>query len=313
MLSTEANVVPFGKYRGQPVEALLADQNYVTWIMGQPGIVQMLQAKHPTLFNIITIGAPQSDDTPEHNRIQARFTDRAFQLAFIEAATGETPMRLAERFAEEANAEAATLLKQAHESAVAAVKSVKGDIEILRNPHPPRDDGYNFMYIRRANDAAKIGAPELERRLSEAERVVDEMLAYRHSKFSVIPPTIRPTFECGYDVDLEIEWEAETYERKSFEGPMIWPPKIVRAIRMRRFRSSCAEYPSLAVEIKPQMGDDFPSVLRQMRTNKARYLLVGTFDAEGATLEQVRVMFGGLRIVLLSEVEAILKRDVALA
>ena len=51
------------------------------------------------------------------------------------------------------------------------------------------------------------------------------------------------------------------------------------------------------------MGDDFPSVLWQMRANKARYLLVGTFDAVGyVRLEQVRVMFGDLRIVLLSDV-----------
>lgn len=73
-------IVPFGKYKDRPVEAMLADQNYVEWIAGQPGIMVMLQNRYPALFNIITVGAPQISDTPEHNKLQAMFLDREFQL-----------------------------------------------------------------------------------------------------------------------------------------------------------------------------------------------------------------------------------------
>jgi uncharacterized protein (DUF3820 family) len=36
-----ANIVPFGKYRGQPVEVMLADQDYLRWVKSQPSLMQM--------------------------------------------------------------------------------------------------------------------------------------------------------------------------------------------------------------------------------------------------------------------------------
>ena len=35
---------------------------------------------------IIVTGGSESEDTPDHNALQLRFLDRAFQLAFLEAA-----------------------------------------------------------------------------------------------------------------------------------------------------------------------------------------------------------------------------------
>ncbi len=58
-MQNNTEIVPFGKYKDQPVEIMLADQNYLEWITGQPGIMTMLQGKYPALFNVITVGAPQ--------------------------------------------------------------------------------------------------------------------------------------------------------------------------------------------------------------------------------------------------------------
>jgi hypothetical protein len=58
------------------------------------------------------------------------------------------------------------------------------------------------------------------------------------------------------------------------------------------------------------MGDDFPSVLRQMNRNGADTLVVGSFEATGCSLEQVRGFFGAKRIITLSEIEAIKARGV---
>src|SRR4029077_5507526 len=89
---TEENkdIVPFGKYRGQPLEVMLADQGYLQWVTAQPGLMTMLQSKYPAVFNIITIGAPATDDTPEHNKLQAMFLDQEFQYAFIELCIGKS-------------------------------------------------------------------------------------------------------------------------------------------------------------------------------------------------------------------------------
>jgi hypothetical protein len=64
--SGECEIVPVGKYRGLPIETLLSDENYVEWLTTQPGIMAMLQSKHPAVFNIISIGTPATSDTPEH-------------------------------------------------------------------------------------------------------------------------------------------------------------------------------------------------------------------------------------------------------
>jgi hypothetical protein len=75
-------IVPFGKYKGQPLEIMLADANYINYQKQQPGFMKWLQDNHITIYNIFTTGAPQIQDTPEHNRLQARFLENKFQLAF---------------------------------------------------------------------------------------------------------------------------------------------------------------------------------------------------------------------------------------
>ena len=69
---------------------------------------------------------------------------------------------------------------------------------------------------------------------------------------------------------------------------------------------------SFAIELKPQIGDDFPSVLRQMKRNNASVLVVGEFNSSICSLEEVRSMFAtsGKKIVTLGEIEAILRKGV---
>lgn len=43
----DSAIVPFGKYNGQPIEVLLADQNYLQWVISQPGLMAMLQNRYP--------------------------------------------------------------------------------------------------------------------------------------------------------------------------------------------------------------------------------------------------------------------------
>jgi len=56
----------------------------------------------------------------------------------------------------------------------------------------------------------------------------------------------------------------------------------------------------LRIEIKPSMGDDYPSVLRQMKASGCNVLYLGHYAGSGATLDQVRKMFAasGIRILL---------------
>lgn len=72
-------IVPFGKYKGKPVEAMRADRSYVDWLMGQDWFRQ----RYSGLFQIIVNNFGEPSETPEHNRIQTRFLDDAFCRGFF--------------------------------------------------------------------------------------------------------------------------------------------------------------------------------------------------------------------------------------
>ena len=73
-----ATVVPFGKYKGQPVETMLADTEYMAWLEAQPWFRQRFS-------NLMT----QKDQdalsrTPVHNRLQSLFLKSAYCAGFVE-------------------------------------------------------------------------------------------------------------------------------------------------------------------------------------------------------------------------------------
>jgi hypothetical protein len=253
-----AEIVPFGKYKGQPLELLLADQDYLHWVSGQPGLMAMLQSRHPAVFNIITVGAPVNSDTPEHNALQARFLAQDFQYAFIELAMGKSVHATATTLAENENAEA----EKRFNDRLAAAKENLFDAE---------------KWFQKG-----ATLPDYFTEAAQNARKAYEVLAAKPRPAPVTPqrPTIEVEFECGYDVELHA-WGWRSDGGNYYGG---W-----------RFR----------IELKPQMGDDFPAVLRQMKRNEADTLVVGSFEATTCTLEQVRKMFGQKRIITLQEIEAV--------
>jgi hypothetical protein len=72
-----AEVVPFGKYRGQPVEVLAADHDYCEWLTAQP----WFKARYLNVYNTVINYGAEPQDSPEHNQMQARFLDDAWCFA----------------------------------------------------------------------------------------------------------------------------------------------------------------------------------------------------------------------------------------
>jgi uncharacterized protein (DUF3820 family) len=70
-------IVPFGKYKGQPIEVLRQDPGYCEWFLAQDNI----KKKYPTFCQIIINNFCEPSDTPEHNALQTRFLDNDFCLA----------------------------------------------------------------------------------------------------------------------------------------------------------------------------------------------------------------------------------------
>jgi hypothetical protein len=75
-------VIPFGKYKGQPVEVLASDRDYCNWLMAQTWFGERYPQVHTLVIN--NFGEPT--ETPEHNALQIRLLDDGFRAKCTEAA-----------------------------------------------------------------------------------------------------------------------------------------------------------------------------------------------------------------------------------
>jgi hypothetical protein len=356
----ETDLVPFGKYRGQPVESMLADQNYLQWVMAQPGLVAMIQGRYPALFNIINIGAPRVEDTPEHNQLQAKFLQQAFQYAFIQAYEGKSVLAIGQELIDRRDQAITGAVQKAKEIGLADVlASEKAVIEKLaalsehrrkksrahylaeKKKHDDRElldrqkrmDGQaslpqwervrhgdvrpvaTFMTFEEWLSADHYGGwgrlmCDLERESKKSgERVLQERKYYQNACDFQLPPVlslspkIEIEFERGYDVDFLAWWSTE---KLTIELPRTdqdsYSDYRIRDWEHRNFSQHREMH--YKIELKPRMGDDFPSVLRQVKRNGANVLVIGSFEAVGCGLDEVRAMFGAIKIVTLAEIKS---------
>ena len=75
-------LVPFGKYKGEPITTLLNDTKYLDWCKQQEWF-----QKFPIVYNICVnqtiTTSNQNSKTPEHNKLQNFFLKRSFNIEFI--------------------------------------------------------------------------------------------------------------------------------------------------------------------------------------------------------------------------------------
>jgi hypothetical protein len=127
-----------------------------------------------------------------------------------------------------------------------------------------------------------------------------------HKVDPVLPPEpeINLCFECGYDIQFHVFWSCTGPKVPvlTSEGPC--GHKLVESTANRKARVE------RKIEIKPQLGDDFPGVLRQMKNSKADTLVIGSFDARGCGIEDVRQIFASseCKIIILSDIQVIKER-----
>jgi hypothetical protein len=72
--ANEANIIPFGKYKGRLVEEVLDDPQFLSWAqwaLNQPGI----RVKYSEFCQIIINRGAAPEETPDHNAMQVKFLD----------------------------------------------------------------------------------------------------------------------------------------------------------------------------------------------------------------------------------------------
>lgn len=74
------NIVPFGKYKGQPVEVMAQDAQYLTWLQAQSWFIE----RYKRIHELLLANKIEPSETPEHNKMQAKFASDLFLDDFIE-------------------------------------------------------------------------------------------------------------------------------------------------------------------------------------------------------------------------------------
>lgn len=273
--------IPFGKYKDQPVEILLTDPEYVTWLRATMG--EKLKNQYPMVLNYIVAHYGEPSRTPDHNALQNRFLRREFQIQFALAVTPgmENWVRL-EGLDLNALFENAFARREAdaikfEQNQYSAVPSMVNRIEAAVDKARARIQKDKATWRERGRLAIYTGTPR--------DGVLENPVEVSRLRFE----------ESGADVVYCVahQWSfvAEN-EHSHIQGNVV---------------AACDQAVGITVQIKPILGDDYPAVLRAMKAVKTKFLLVRDYTGIGATWDEVKQVFAldSIRAVLLNEVERI--------
>jgi hypothetical protein len=204
-----SEIIPFGKYKGQPIEVLMQDKQYLEWLQCQ----DWFKNKYQTINTLIINNFQEPSETPEHNKLQAMFTDEQFCIKVAS---------LSNQFI-----------------------------------------NFNTDYF---NDWSKGNLKQKE------EKIIDKEITSASCKFE------------RNSIDVELSY--------SYEYNWHWGAKGGGSLGR------------LLIELKPEIGDDYPAILRQMHNNKSFVLITERYTGKGATLEQFKKIFAAsnIQVIFLHEI-----------
>lgn len=302
-----SEIVPFGKYKGQPADRLLADRDYCSWLMAQPWFAQ----RFGSTYNFVVNYGAEPQDSPEHNAMQAWFLDHDVCLSLAHRLGLPTLSELHEHVG--------------GDPGVAAYRDKFAGYSDLRQTErgPAIHDlgfeqqGWDVFF--RAHLSVQTSATtkpvcacdcsdhsKCDHNPAPRERQV-RPLPYSPQYGQQAPPPdafelYTPPPRCEH-THHEVNGTRNAYNHCS--------PDCFYAQRARRdaLETGAAEvsaYESFSVELKPSLGDDYPSVLRQVLKYPAfgtRCVLVASAEFRLVTLDQVRKIFGsqGFYLVIAEE------------
>lgn len=269
----KADVIPFGKYKGQPVEVLKQDPDYCEWLLAQDWVRQRFAPLCTVIVN--HFGAPE--ETPEHNALQSLFAEDAFAKRFYLHWRGDAVVwkcfdsEKKRRLAEIAD-HRASLAKE-----LKRIQSCNG-----HPPAAPYDEASFHRYLAQV---------DLKTDLTTKVVVADAL-------------AVETTFEThGIDVLLVVRLQFPAEVSGYMSDRPYSHPWLDQTVLLNR----------IFVECKPSLADEYPAVLRQITSfnsahNVARVVFVGDggYRGTGAALDVVRKVFASqnVQIILRSELGA---------
>jgi hypothetical protein len=278
--SALTRVLPLGKYRGQSFDVLLMDTAYALWML--TSMYAKLEQKHPALFAFLISRFGPPDQTPVHNALQNRFLDESFCLQVGLASTprlrkvAEALARLTVDLESHWRKNVVSSLEpclalSAYESNEKALRRCLNHLEALRTALQKE---WKLLRLSGADRDRPAGAKCVPLRLSGLEIEPEGAdVSYR--------------IALGYELLAMRSDTFSEYGRREHAN-------LAQVSESRSFR----------IEVKPVVGDDYPAVLRRMKTAHNNVLLVGEYNGAGATWEQLVKVFALSNISVVSVAEA---------
>lgn len=311
-MDNSMRLVPFGKYKGQPVEVMQMDTGYCEWLSTQ----DWFRERYANVYQQVIINNfTEASETPEHNKLQMLFLDKDFYRK-IESLLPVDPYSIFKRQI----VNAVTEIKGQIMSEENLLESYRRELQIkehYRSEEKRKEKLAEFANVAPntleywriektlkyllsySDEAAQKEISELEDRIKGQIEKIEELKKQHNTivldrnnkaKYSYDVKTVE--FEhSGWDVFVGLKYKCGIDIKTKFTSET----------------EDC--YEERYIEIKPCLGDDFPAVLRQMKANSkkiggTRILLIDEFSAVGATLEQVKQTF------LLSDIYLIKLSDI---
>lgn len=300
---SKTDIIPFGKYKGQPVEVLQQDENYCQWLQSQ----DFVREKFPQLHTLIINNLQAPTETPEHNRIQVKFLSEDYRKQFFLAWYGGID-GLLKRMADHLKFYSNESDKYEREGRWAE-ESVQSFID------------RSVADVKEAYDTPKRknrGIPDYERyrqRIKDRLKKIISQLSFEKGikagtyDFPSFGRSCTLMFEFsgsdvvfGFDINAEVHCNPIPYCRIFYHQE--YKDRLVAIFDLRIVSFICKNF---LVEIKPVVSDDFPAVLRQMKHQRSNVLFLEKYTGTGATKEQFIDFFAAqnIKVIFTSEVEAI--------
>ena len=275
-MSETMSIVPFGKYKGQPIDVLRQDQEYLEWLSQQ----DWFRKKFATLYNMLLT---EPSETPEHNRYQALFLDQNFAAAVFDK------LHPGER-------EAVVLWWREHafdsehdlEKLKGEVKTLTDSVELRLSNQVKYPSWYSDpIALEKALDKNQVELDSYQNKLNEANAKLAKLESQLAAELAQpLDPDDLPDITVKFETRVTIPDPRDPYR---YQGKQSGTADVQLTAADRTVR----------IEIKPAMGDDYPAVLRQMQASRCDVLYLVAYTGEGANLDQVKQMFEASRITVL--------------
>lgn len=307
-----ADTVPFGKYKGQPVENMLANRDYMNWLELQPWFRERFShlMRQPTQID-------QSQKTPAHNKLQVLFLDFEYAKAFArvcDTRLAENLKKAAKDSAEDIAACCAKITEVEGKAASFEGVVALADGEICgEDGHCLLSSPFDYITYEYKQAARKHGGPvsgpsgyraQASEHAVALRREIEKWMACLRALTSGAVPTLSGTkaFEARLErrgiVDVRLTLLGNWTAIHAYHS--ISERDITNATCTRVFENV------YEIEIKPTVADDYPNVLRQMDRSGAKYLFLDQWQGESVTRDQFVQMFrsSGKIVVFKADVDA---------